>query len=199
MSRGAFRVRLQEAWIEIRENLGRSSLQALGVMLGVAAVLGGFSITDSFRQRSEQLYVKLGGLDKLNVVEVKRRIKEIGKAKDDAEELAALRQWLALSEQEAELKKQLKALDAELDAKALAQYPQLSVRDIQALVVDDKWLAALNAAVQGEVERVSQVLTRRVKELAERYDTPLPQLAANVTELETKVAGHLAKMGFAWN
>ena len=139
------------------------------------------------------------GLDKLNVVEVKRRLKEIGKAKDDAEELAALRQWLALSEQEAELKKQLKALDAELDAKALAKYPQLSVRDIQALVVDDKWLAALNAAVQGEVERVSHALTRRVKELAERYDTPLPQLAANVTELETKVAGHLAKMGFAWN
>lgn len=67
MSRGAFRVRFQEAWIEIRENLGRSSLQALGVMLGVAAVLGGFSITDSFRKRSDQLYVKLGGLDKLNV------------------------------------------------------------------------------------------------------------------------------------
>ena len=65
--------------------------------------------------------------------------------------------------------------------------------------MDDKWLAALNAAVLGEVERVSQVLTRRVKELAERYDTPLPQLAANVAGLEAKVAGHLAKMGFAWN
>ena len=139
------------------------------------------------------------GLDKLNAVEVRRRIKEIGKSKDDAEELAALRQWLALSEQEAELKKQLKALDAALDAKALTKYPQLSVPEIQALVVDDKWLTALNAAVQGEVERVSHALTRRVKELAERYDTPLPQLAANVTELETKVAGHLAKMGFAWN
>lgn len=65
--RGAFAVRLESAWIEIRENLGRATLQALGVMLGVAAVLGGFSITDSFRKRSEQLYVKLGGLDKLNV------------------------------------------------------------------------------------------------------------------------------------
>lgn len=64
---GAFRERLLEAWVEIRDNLGRSSLQALGVMLGVAAVLGGFSITDSFRTRSEAMYVKMGGLDKLNV------------------------------------------------------------------------------------------------------------------------------------
>jgi ABC-type antimicrobial peptide transport system permease subunit len=42
-------------------------LQALGVILGVASVLGGFSISDSMRGQSERLYVKLGGLDKLNV------------------------------------------------------------------------------------------------------------------------------------
>ena len=138
-------------------------------------------------------------LDKLNAAEVKRRIKQIGKSPDDAEELATLKAWLALSEQEAELKKQAKALDAALDAKAFAKYPQLTVEDIQTLVVDDKWLATLAAAVEGEVERVSQALTRRVKELAERYDTPLPQLAANVADLQAKVAGHLAKMGFAWN
>ena len=67
MSRGVIALRLESAWTEIRENLGRSSLQALGVMLGVASVLGGFSISDSFRKRSDQMYVKLGGLDKLNV------------------------------------------------------------------------------------------------------------------------------------
>ena len=67
MGRGILRERVFEAWTEIRENLGRATLQSLGIMLGVASVLGGFSITDSFRQRSEQLYVKLGGLDKLNV------------------------------------------------------------------------------------------------------------------------------------
>lgn len=67
MSRGILRERVFEAWTEIRENLGRATLQSLGVMLGVASVLGGFSITDSMRQRSEQLYVKLGGLDKLTV------------------------------------------------------------------------------------------------------------------------------------
>ncbi|WLT30058.1 ABC transporter permease [Geothrix sp. PMB-07] len=64
---GAFRERLHGAWTEIRENLGRSVLQALGVLLGVASVLGGFSISDSQRKRSDEMFVKMGGLDKLNV------------------------------------------------------------------------------------------------------------------------------------
>ena len=65
---GAFRERLSGAWVEIRENLGRSVLQALGVLLGVASVLGGFSISDSQRKRSDEMFVKMGGLDKLNVL-----------------------------------------------------------------------------------------------------------------------------------
>jgi ABC-type antimicrobial peptide transport system permease subunit len=65
---GAFRERLGEAWIEIRENPGRSFLQALGVMLGVASVLGGFSISDSQRQQSERIFARIGGIDKLNVL-----------------------------------------------------------------------------------------------------------------------------------
>ncbi len=68
MTSGAFRERLFGAWVEIQENLGRSVLQALGVLLGVASVLGGFSISDSQRRRADELFVKVGGLDKLNVL-----------------------------------------------------------------------------------------------------------------------------------
>jgi putative ABC transport system permease protein len=64
---GAFRERLFGAWVEIRENLGRSTLQTLGVILGVASVLGGFSISDSQRRRSDERWMKLGGMDRLNV------------------------------------------------------------------------------------------------------------------------------------
>ena len=67
MFSGAFRERLRNSWVEMRENPARSALQALGVILGVASVLGGFSISDSQRRRADQLYVRLGGLDKLNV------------------------------------------------------------------------------------------------------------------------------------
>jgi putative ABC transport system permease protein len=67
MFSGAFRERLAGAWVEIRENFGRSTLQTLGVVLGVASVLGGFSISDSQRRRSDERWVKLGGMDRLNV------------------------------------------------------------------------------------------------------------------------------------
>ena len=66
-------------------------------------------------------------------------------------------------------------------------------------MVDDKWLAELADAVHGEMERISQALTHRVRELAERYEAPLPVLMKDVAALEAKVTGHLAKMGFAWN
>lgn len=64
---GALRERLREAWIELKENPGRSFLQALGVMLGVASVLGGFSISDSQRRQTERIFARIGGIDKLNV------------------------------------------------------------------------------------------------------------------------------------
>jgi type I restriction enzyme M protein len=44
---------------------------------------------------------------------------------------------------------------------------------------------------------VSQALTGRVKELAERYGQTLPQLAQQVGDMDARVAGHLAKMGFS--
>ena len=47
------------------------------------------------------------------------------------------------------------------------------------------WLT-LDAAIHGEMDRVSQQLTQRVKELAERYDTPLPQMVTHVAELGGK-------------
>jgi type I restriction enzyme M protein len=72
------------------------------------------------------------------------------------------------------------------------------VAEVKTLVVEDKWLATLDAAIHGEMDRVSQQLTQRVKELAERYETPLPQMTTRVVELEAKVNQHLERMGFAW-
>jgi putative ABC transport system permease protein len=65
---GAWAERFESAWVELRENLPRAVLQTLGVILGVASVVGGFSISDSQRQRAQDLFVRLGGLDKLNVL-----------------------------------------------------------------------------------------------------------------------------------
>jgi len=63
-------------------------------------------------------------------------------------------------------------------------------------VVNDKWLARLSADVQSELDRVSQALTGRVKQLAERYATPLPELNKEVADLSARVDEHLKRMGF---
>jgi type I restriction enzyme M protein len=144
------------------------------------------------------------GFEKINEASVNLRLKKIqglfgSDEEDTREEVAVLEGWLALSDQEAVLKKKLKAAEAELDAKTYAHYPKLTDAEVKALVVGDKWLAALDAAIHGEMDRVSQALTQRVKELAERYETPLSQLTDRVAELEAKVSRHLERMGFTWN
>ena len=82
--------------------------------------------------------------------------------------------------------------------KVTARYGQLTEDEIKTLVVDDKWLATLAAAVQGELDRVSQTLTGRIRQLAERYATPLPQLTGEVAALAGRVDEHLKKMGAEW-
>ena len=163
------------------------------------------------------------GFDKINVAAVKDRFREIeGEVKAEikaarggksgkalaadhgdteepvAEELRVLLDWLKLAAEESALKRRAKEVDAALDAAAYAKYPQLTEVEVQALVVDDKWLATLDTAIHGEMDRLSQQLTARVKELAERYEAPLPQLNERVAELETRVNQHLERMGFSW-
>ena len=138
------------------------------------------------------------GFDKVNKGQVTARLKEIKGDADSLDEAAVLNDWLTCSTQEAALKKRVSDADAILDAQALAHYPNLTPTDIQTLTVDNKWLAALDAAIQGEMERVSQELTGRVTELAERYEMPMPEMVVRVVELEARVAKHLETMGFAW-
>lgn len=137
-------------------------------------------------------------LEKINKGEVTKRLKEIKKDPDYADEATILKQWSDLEKRQGELKKQIKEQDAELDQLAHDKYPELTEAEIKTLVVDHKWLTALEAAVQGELERVSQTLTSRVRQLTERYTMPLPQITQRVEELSSKVDEHLRKMGVEW-
>jgi len=117
---------------------------------------------------------------------------------EDLAEFRIINTYIDLNSEIKAVKKDIKDADADLDAKAYKHYPELTEDAIKMLVVEDKWLASLEAAIHGEIDRISQALTRRVKELAERYETPLPQAVGKVAELEKKVDGHLEKMGFSW-
>ena len=138
-------------------------------------------------------------LEKISKADINKRLKEIKGKKDFAEEEKILKNWLQLDEQYGELRGDIIKRIIKLDRLAYEKYPTLTQAEVKSIVLDDKWLPAIQAAVKTEMERVSQQLSARVRELIERYETPLPELDRQLRELEEKVNAHLRKMGFVWN
>ena len=131
---------------------------------------------------------------------VKARVKELtpdlmtlGDAQDNEQE--ALEHCLSLIEAKAKADKAVKEAQFALDEQVLARYATLTEPDIQTLVIDDKWFASIQAAIKSEVQRLTQNLAERVKELEERYTQPMPALESEVQEFSMKVNEHLSKMG----
>ncbi len=115
----------------------------------------------------------------------------------DDEERDALEHCLSLIDAKAKADKAVKDAQLALDQQVLACYDTLTETEIKQLVIDDKWFATIQSAITGEVQRLTQNLTERVKELEERYAQPLPSLARDVQEFSMKVDKHLLKMGVA--
>ncbi len=136
----------------------------------------------------------LNDKDKVTKATVTARLK----LATDSDEKAALKQAKKLFDAEADAKKALKEAQEALDLAVFKQYPKLSIDEIKSLIVDDKWLATLESNIVAEIERVTQQLANRVKELEERYSEPLPTITQSVENLSDKVAGHLKAMGLEW-
>jgi len=136
--------------------------------------------------------------DKVTKASAASRLKEIKNDKDAADECKVLAEFLALVEKESEINAKAKAAQEALTDKVVARYSKLTDDDIKRLVVDDKWMAMIEAAVQGELDRVSHTLTSRVRELGERYATPLPALTEGVALLASRVEAQLKRMGARW-
>lgn len=132
--------------------------------------------------------------DKVTKATVTTRLK----VATNADEKAALKQAKKLFDCEADAKKALKEAQDALDLAVFKQYSKLSIDEIKSLIVDDKWLATLESNLIAEIERITQQLANRVKELEERYSEPLPMIMQSVTSLSDKVAGHLKAMGLEW-
>ena len=163
---------------------------------------------DAITRQIEELEEEHGGDDgllaearndkgKITAKGVKDRLKAIKADPAAADEKQVLQQYTALADQETAASKRVKEAQRELDAKVAAMYGRMTQPEVQVMVVQDKWMAALTQRVQGELDRVSQALTGRIKQLADRYATPLPRLAQEVENLQIKVNEHLKKMGFA--
>ncbi len=174
-----------------------------------AAIAGLEAELSALQQQIEEMAEEHGGEEgllaeamnergKLTKASVTARIRELKGDTEAADEIKALKDYLALVEQEAAKAGKLTTAQNALTEKVAARYPKLSVDEIKMLVVEDKWLAAILASVEGELDRVSQTLTGRIRQLADRYATSLPQIAYEVDALAEKVDGHLKKMGAVW-
>ncbi|WP_431888419.1 type I restriction-modification system subunit M [Pectobacterium colocasium] len=136
--------------------------------------------------------------DKVTQKLVNARLARLKHTTADPDELAALNRCLALIKAETSAKKAQKDAQDTLDRAVFKHYPILDEAAIKELVVQDKWLATLQASIKAEIERITQQLAERVKELEERYAEPLPVIENAIEALSEKVAGHLRAMGLVW-
>lgn len=132
---------------------------------------------------------------KMTDANIKKRIKALDK-KVDAEELAVLQKYLDLKGDISLNKKLIKERKYDLLTALLVKYADLSEEDIKRLVIEKKWFASLGSRLEGEMQRISQQLTSKVSALAERYSQTLPEIDAEIADLEAKVAAHLKQMGY---
>jgi type I restriction enzyme M protein len=206
----------EELETKLTRHLEMKELQSIGSLKNNKGNITQKAIKDRLKQQvdieEEALLNQYLDVDK-TIKEIKKSIKELrekaivdidkriaSKAEDEyLEEIVITRQYLQLTQEIADIKKTIKEAKAKLDAALLDFYPTLTEEQIKQLVVDDKWMATIDKDIHTEMDRISQRLTQRIKELAERYETPLPQQNQNVIDLEKVVNDHLQKMGFVWN
>ncbi|MGN8226732.1 type I restriction-modification system subunit M [Gracilimonas sp. BCB1] len=159
------------------------------------------------QEELEQEHAMEGGLleealsDAGNVTkgELTKRMKEIKGDTEFTEEFEVMKKYKTAYDNERKAKKAVKVAEKELDKQVIEQYRNLSEEEIRTLVVDDKWLPAVKALIDREVEAISRSLTQRVNELAGRYEWAVVEIDRDVDELESRVKSHLEAMGVSWN
>ena len=114
------------------------------------------------------------------------------------EELGVLHECLQLLKAKKQATDEYKQALNDLHTSILRKYTELSKAEVKSLVVQDKWFSDIQSAIVGEMYRLTQELTARVKGLEERYANPLPELASEAEAFGVKVELHLRKMGVDW-
>jgi type I restriction enzyme M protein len=133
--------------------------------------------------------------DKLTKVLAAGRLKVAKQENSDPDEVKALEHLIKLFNSESTAKKTVKDVQAMLDLATLNKYGDLTETDVKALVLDEKWHAAISGQIDREVISLTLALVVRIKQLGERYAETVGALDATVKQLDSKVAGHLAGMG----
>jgi type I restriction enzyme M protein len=147
-------------------------------------------------------YLEEAKNDKGNIIKskVRTQLREINLDPEaNEEERQVLNNYVTLIEKEVENNRILREAQRLLNAKVSSKYEELSSDEVKLLVYEKKWFSCLKADLNREIDRVTQVVSSRVRVLSERYDKPLQQLTIDVEYLEGKVNVHLENMGLKWN
>ena len=157
------------------------------------------NIKASLQESEEENAVEEGlfeDLDKVNLTSVKALYKEKKKSVLAKEEAQVFENYIALQETLAETNAFIKKQKTKIEKAVTEIYPTLSEKEIKHLVIEKKWLHNLENALHAETDKISQSLSQRIKELAERYRETLGELEAQTKDNEAKVKLHLQKMGY---
>ncbi|WP_280824976.1 N-6 DNA methylase [Mycobacterium sp. OTB74] len=133
--------------------------------------------------------------DKISKALASARLKVAKKEGTDPDEIRALEHLIGLYDAEAEAKKAVKELQAELDETVLKEYGNLTADDVKSLVLHEKWYRAISAGINNEVASLTHELVARIRELGQRYAERVSDLNAEMVQIEARVAAHLADMG----
>ena len=144
------------------------------------------------------LFDCLNDKDAVDSKQVAAKQKDLKKSAPKSEEYKLLVEYSNLVKRVKDQNKAIKELNAELDDRVRAKYPELTMEEIKELLVNRKWYYTIFAGIKSLYDTTSHNMANRIVELAERYENTLPKLTQDAETYEVKVKAHLERMGFEW-
>jgi len=130
----------------------------------------------------------------VKLVETKfKTLKIIGQEDEDIE---LLKKYLDINEIIKQVNKDLKVLNNGLDKCIVQKYSELSIEEIQDILINKKWMKTIYDGIDNLYTNISHSIANRIVELVERYEFTLSEIQNNVDTFRSKVEENLKKMGF---
>lgn len=148
---------------------------------------------DSFVEENAETFEQF---EKVNEKVVKLVIKDIAKLHFTKDDVTIFKKYLDLLKAKKDAAKKLSELQNALCLAVVKKYGTLTNDEIQNLVINKKWIASIRRLLDTEMQTAIQRVVTQVDDIARRYNTPLPSLAADVNRYEVEVNDYLTQMGF---
>ena len=169
------------------------------ILQGILPLFGNGKELKNKRQQYVSNYSSIfSQFDTVTKTKVTNRIKEIPLFDPlMPDTVMLLENYCEINQQITEQKKNQKEAIQSLTSIVVSKYEEMSSREIQNLVINEKWIYAIKEQASAEIKRICRQITLDVLTLNRRYKTTLPQLIKSASGKETVVLDHLVKMGFS--